>query len=182
MNGYHYALALLVVVLMLWHMAMRRRRRRRREPRLGRGLGWGTVYVFRDRTNPRLLKVGTTRRLSKTRKGEVSRTMANGAELVQAYAVNTAYAAAVETLALRTLRRHRAKVGRGREWFWATGDGGIGHIVDAVRRAAAEVRGVAARCGRWPADMDDRAREVYVVDGRLARRRLFGTTGTGQPG
>lgn len=147
--------------------------------RLGGGTGWGTIYVFRDRANSRLVKVGTTRRLSKTRKCEVSRTMADGADLVQVYAVDMPFARAVETLAHRNLRRRRANVGRGREWFWAAEDGGIEHIVSAIRQSASEVRAIASRRNRWPADMDTKAREVALVGNRLVKSPIFAGISSG---
>ena len=58
-----------------------------------------------DKTDPLVIKVGTTSRVSKRRKGEVSRVMADGAELRQVYAVDMPFAHAAEILAHRRLRR-----------------------------------------------------------------------------
>ena len=65
---------------------------------------WGSVYVFQDRADPNLFKVGVTARLSKTRKREVARSMADGSPLRQILAIDMPHARSVETIAHRRLR------------------------------------------------------------------------------
>ncbi|MBV8093328.1 MAG: hypothetical protein JO110_08850 [Acetobacteraceae bacterium] len=92
-----WVLAALAILLLLLAVALRQRPSPVADIRLNGA--WGTVYIFQDKSDPLLIKVGTTSRLSKRRKGEVSRVMADGAELRQVYAVDLPFAHAVETLA-----------------------------------------------------------------------------------
>lgn len=169
--SYSLGIALAFVAL-AWSLRRRVRWFRRRKIFLGRGTGWGTVYVFRDRSS-RLVKVGTTCRKSVTRKREVSRDMLDGADLVQVYAVDMPFARAVETEVHRKLRRHRARRGQCRELYWAADDGNIDHVVQAIRQSAWAVRKTAEKNGRWQAWMDAKARTVVSGQGKLTRAPLF---------
>lgn len=135
--------------------------------------GWGTVYLFQDRENPHLLKVGTTRRLSKIRKGEVSETMTGGCHLAQIFAVDMPFARTVETLAHRRLRRYRHHSERGREWYRLEGDEGIAKAIEAIEAAAQDVRKMAKRRRRWSAEADIKARSWRLMPEGPKRAPLF---------
>jgi hypothetical protein len=166
------ALLLLVVLFAKW----RRTHRRRSRADLGRG-AWGTIYVFHDPKHPDVVKVGTTRRLSKVRKAEVSRHMAAKSPLVQVFAIDMPFARAVEAEAHRLLRKHRARwapgSSRGREWFVLPDQEGLAIITDALERAAWKVRAAALQQGRWWDDADTQARKSWRDRHRYVRSLLF---------
>lgn len=163
--------ALVVVIAWIGFTGIARRRGFAGHVRLTGG--WGTVYLFHDRENQHLLKVGTTRRLSKVRKGEVSETMTGGCHLAQVYAVDMPYARTVETLAHRRLRRYRHFSERGREWYRLEGEEGIGRAIDAINAAAQEVRKMAKRQRRWSAEADIKARSWRLTPEGPVRAELF---------
>lgn len=134
-----------------------------RKPRLVLGPGgYGTVYVFRQRGDAHKVKVGYTARLSKTRKAEIDSRMRLGGSLRQVFALDMSFAWTVEQQAHRRLKRHRARVGRQREWFHADRQGGIEHILSAVLDSAKEVRAEALKQGRW-SEVDDRATKAWML-------------------
>lgn len=135
---------------------------------------WGTVYVFQDRADPSLFKVGVTARLSKTRKREVSSTMAGGAPLRQILAIDMPHARSVETIAHRRLRPLRARCGRGREWYRVRNDDDLRHVLEQVEAAADEVRRVAMQRGRWNERDEQSARLWRLTTAGPERQRLFG--------
>jgi hypothetical protein len=147
----------------------------RRSPAAGVRLNgaWGTVYVFQDKFDPLLIKVGTTTRLSKRRRGEISRVMANGASLRQVYAVDMPFAHAVETVAHRQLRRTLRGSTRGREWYLLQVPGDFAPAIGCIEFAAREVRKHAARRGRWKPGADDAARIWRMTAAGPIRQRLF---------
>lgn len=135
--------------------------------------GWGTVYLFQDRENPHLLKVGTTRRLSKIRKGEVSETMTGGCHLVQIFAVDMPFAHTAETLAHRRLRRYRHHSERGREWYRLEGEDGIAKAIEAIEAAAKDVRKMAQRRRKWSVEADKKARSWRLSNKGPTKQKLF---------
>lgn len=153
--------------------------RRRRIPpvRLGR-FALGSVYAFQDRKDTTLIKIGITGRLCMTRKAEVSRTMADGHDLRQIYALdNMPFPRAVEKLAHAFLWRSRVRWPkgscRGVEWFRLSDDEGIARAIAAVERAARIVRARARKKKRWP-EKADAGVSVWRLAGRtVVRYKLF---------
>lgn len=140
---------LLIAGVLAWVF---RRRGRRFSP------AWGTVYIFHDEAVG-LAKVGTTRRLSKTRKCEVSRTMAGGGHLRQVYAVDTYGARELERRAHERLRlRNVRSRAHGVEWFDAATPADLQDIIAAVEDEAVGLRRDAIALGVWPAAGDAKAR------------------------
>lgn len=154
-----------------------------RSPRLRIFIGkWavGSVYIFRDKGRPGIVKIGMTfGRATVKRKGEVSRDMAGGSELAQIYAVDhIPFPRAVESVAHQIMARRRVRwpagSTRGREWFHAKGEKGEQRAIQAVERAARLVRISARKKQRWPAWADAKV-AVWRLDGSSFRRyKLFG--------
>ncbi|MEM8777067.1 MAG: GIY-YIG nuclease family protein [Pseudomonadota bacterium] len=117
--------------------------RNRRAPR-------GTVYLLSSRQQPRLFKVGFTKRLVKERRAELNRVAGDNMAVV--YTVSLPWARACETLILRRLRRHPFRHGdrRGTEWFWLTRYENIQSIIDKLEAAALATRRIARWRLSWP--------------------------------
>lgn len=156
---------------------------RRRTPlvRLGR-FAVGSIYIFQDRSDPTLIKVGMTGRLCVTRKAEVSRTMADGGDLRQIYAIDhMPFPGTVERLAHAFLRRSRVRWPkgscRGVEWFRVRDDEAVNAAIAAVEKSARIVRAAARRKRRWPAKADTSVSVWRLVGGKVVRYRLFSKVG-----
>jgi hypothetical protein len=170
------AIATIVVVLVAV-LATVRWVRLRRHPWLGKFL-LGSVYVFRDKGYPGIVKIGMTGQLCRKRKGQVSRTMADGAALAQVYALDhVPFPRAVERLAHRTLKRHRVRwpkgSKRGIEWFYVPDGRALEKVIGAIERAAHRVRTAARKKGRWPVWADARVSVWRLEGGKVRRYRLF---------
>ena len=152
---------------------------RRRVPPVWLGrFGLGSVYIFQDRSDPTLIKIGITRRLCLTRKAEVSRTMANGNDLRQIYALDhMPFPRTVERLAHSFLQCSRVRWPRGScrgvEWFRVRNDEELKSAVAAVERAARIVRTAARKKRRWPAKADTEVSVWRLVNKTVVRYRLF---------
>jgi hypothetical protein len=138
----------------------------------------GSVYIFRDKSCPGIIKIGMTKQACMTRKEQVSRTMADGGELAQVYAIdNVPFPLAVEQLAHLLLSRSRVKwpagSSRGVEWFHARNPAAVNRAIAAVEKAARRVRFAARREKRWPDDADGRVAVWRLSQGRVLRYRLF---------
>jgi hypothetical protein len=161
-----------LIILAIWL-------KRRRVPPVWLGrFTLGTVYIFQDRQNPGLIKVGVTSRLCKTRKTEVSRTMADGGDLRQVYALDhMPFPMAVERLAHGFLRHSRVYwpkgSSRGVEWFRIRDEGGIDRAISAVEKAAWTVRTAARRKKRWPTKADASVSVWRLVERKVVRYFLF---------
>ena len=167
----------MVIVLVAILAAVRWVTLRRRSFGLGKFL-LGSVYVFRDKGYPGIVKIGMTAQLCRKRKGQVSRTMADGAELAQVYALDhVPFPRAVERLAHRTMARHRVRwpkgSRRGVEWFHAPDGQAVEKVIGAIERAAHRVRTAARKKGRWPTWADARVSVWRFEDGKVRRYRLF---------
>jgi hypothetical protein len=171
------AIATIVVVLVAVIAAVRWVTLRRRSFGLGKFL-LGSVYVFRDKGYPGIVKIGMTTQLCRKRKGQVSRRMADGAELAQVYAIDDVpFPRAVERLAHRMLKRHRVRwpkgSPRGVEWFHAPDSRAVEKAIGAIERAAHCVRSAARKKRRWPVWADDRVSVWRLDGGKVRRYRLF---------
>lgn len=136
---------------------------------------WGTVYVFVDREQPNIIKVGYTARLSMIRKREVSRDMAGGAALRQVYAIDMHYARSVERALHQTLPTVLAPCSRGKEWYVLpdSSPAYLDCVVALVERAAVKVRAGALRLHRWPPKADRSAKAWRLTQGGPVRYRPF---------
>lgn len=147
-------------------------RRRRRIGRPARMSGrHGTVYVFQDRRDPGLVKIGYTARLSLQRKVEVARTMAKGSSLRQIFAVDTAHARTIETELHRRLGPWR-DAARGREWYRVADQAELERLLDAVLGVALLVRGKSRRKNQWSPEDERRARCWRLTSEGPVRFRL----------
>jgi hypothetical protein len=165
------------IVAILSVIAIFRRIRRAPFIRLGR-FRVVSVYIFRDKGYPGIIKVGMTTKACMARKKQVSRTMAEGSELAQVYALDhVPFPRAVERLAHTMLARHRVwwpkGSKRGVEWFHAADAKAIERAIAAVERAARMVRTAARKKRRWPTDADARVSVWRLSGGRIQRYRLF---------
>ena len=134
----------------------------------------GTVYVFQDYHKPEIIKVGTTKRLSKIRKREVSRRMAYGRPLRQVFAIDMMHAATVEFMAHRTLPRSwRQPWWRGREWYKLRHLDELPIFLKDVEACAWEVRSIAQKNQRWNSNNEIMARRWRLVEGKGVRELLF---------
>lgn len=137
--------------------------------------GMGSVYIFRDKSRPGIVKIGMTGgRATVKRKREVSRDMAEGGELAQIYAIDhIPFPRAVESVAHQIMIRRRVRwpagSKRGREWFHARGERGELRAIRAVEKAAGLVRISAKKKQRWPAWADAQI-AVWRLSGRTVTR------------
>lgn len=130
---------------------MKRRRPRRTIPwlRFSR-VPWGTVYLLQSRNEPRLFKVGFTKRRTKDRRAELNRVAGDDMKIVST--VSLPWARNCEALVLRRLRRNpfRKRDRRGTEWFWLFATEDIHRIADRLEAASSHIEVIAKLKFSWP--------------------------------
>ena len=113
--------------------------------------GWGTIYLLQSREDPRLFKVGYTRRRTKDRRAELRAKVYGELDIVYGLSMPHAYQA--EQRVLRGLRSRWFASGdrRGSEWFWLRRNECIDDIKLRILRAANQIRREAFFRGSWKA-------------------------------
>lgn len=111
---------------------------------------WGTVYLMQSRNQPRLFKVGYTKRKTKDRRAELNRVAGDDMKIIAT--IQTPWATKCESLLLRRLRRNpfRKRDRRGTEWFHLGKNEDIAGIVKKLKRASAHIEVFARIKFSWP--------------------------------
>ena len=105
---------------------------------------------MQSRSEPRLFKVGYTKRRTKDRRSELNRVAGDDMAIVAT--VQLPWARACETLLLRRLRSNpfRRRDKRGTEWFWLGRREDIANIEIKMERTAKAIRRMAWLRLSWP--------------------------------
>lgn len=110
-----------------------------------------SLYLMVSEVYPRLVKVGYTSRLSKTRRGELNGKVDGKLKIAFRVGMPHAYCAEQEALrVLRAKRWDRKARHRGTEWFLLPSGGHLEDVKKVMMDAARRVRKSAESRGSWP--------------------------------
>jgi hypothetical protein len=128
--------------------------------------GWGTVYLMQSSEDPRLFKVGYTKRRTKDRRAELKGKV-NG-QLIIIYGLSMPHAYHAEQRTLRGLRLRWFGRGdpRGTEWFRLRKNETMDDIKSRIAKAASQVRREAKCKLSWAKDA-----EIKIFNARDERRK-----------
>jgi hypothetical protein len=115
-----------------------------------RSAPYGTVYLMQDKHQPRLIKVGYTKRRTIDRRAELNRVA--GDDMRIRMTLSMPWAAQVEQKALRHLRRKRRLKSdhRGTEWFWLPDTDALSDIETILTNTATKIQKTARLKLSWP--------------------------------
>ncbi|MFV1630812.1 GIY-YIG nuclease family protein [Phaeobacter sp. JH20_18] len=133
---------------------MRRHSRRKGIAWFRRRPAWGTVYLMQSLDEPDLFKVGFTKRLTKSRRGELKGKV--GGRLKIYYTLSMPNAYFVEQRVLRGLRARWFGRGdrRGTEWFRLRKKETLPDIVGRIDVAARRIRLISKLKLSWPSGQE----------------------------
>lgn len=111
---------------------MKRHFRRKPIPWFRKYPGRGTVYLMQSEFQPNLIKVGFTKRLTQTRRSELSNKVTGPLHI--RYTINLPHAYYLEQLVIRRMRQRLFGRGdhRGTEWFRLRPFETIPHIIRRI--------------------------------------------------
>ena len=147
-------------------MFLKRSRRRQSIPWFRRS-GWGTVYLLQSREDPRLFKVGYTRRRTKDRRAELRAKVYGELDIVYGLSMPHAYHAEQRTLRGLRLRWFGRGDERGAEWFRLRKNETMDDIKARITKAAAQVRREAKFKLSWAKDT-----QIRIFNAGDERRNL----------
>ena len=135
---------------------------------------WGTVYLMQSRNQPRLFKVGYTKRKTKDRRAELNPVARDDMKIVAT--IQTPWATKCEALLLRRLRRNpfRKRDRRGTEWFHLGKKEDIAAIVKKLKRASVHIEISARIKFSWPTN----SRRKLFEANKVSRKNQTNTTET----
>ena len=114
--------------------------------------GWGTVYLMQSREDPRLFKVGYTRRRTKDRRAELQAKVYGELDIIYGLSMPHAYHAEQRTLRGLRLRWFGGGDRRGTEWFRLRRNETMEDIKARIATAADQVRREAKFKLSWAKD------------------------------